>query len=221
MVNVFISHSKKDAELVKEIGYNFRTVDITPMFMEFTPESEPPYKKIEENINISDAVFLFLTQNVKSSDYTSNWISFEVGLAKRSNKSLFVIEDANNKVPFPIPYLTDYILYEPTKIEDWEKIRMILQKLKQIVEKNKLIISLAVGGAALGGLSNEKDRIRGILTGGFAGLVLGGIINSLRYAIQVNSVRIKCPKCKLEFNFYSRFTNFSCPSCRTNLKFGV
>lgn len=219
-MDVFISHSKKDGELVGVIDHNFKTVDITPLFMEFTPESKPPYTKIEENLNLSAAIFLFLTQNIKSSDYTQNWISFEVGLAKKSNKPLFVIEDANNKVHFPVPYLTDYILYEQTKIEDWQKIHNVLRKLKENVEKNKLIISLTVGGALVGGLTDKKDGARGMLLGSFTGLVLGGIINALIQSIPVESTRVKCPDCKLEFNFYSRFNDFPCPSCRINLKFG-
>lgn len=222
MVNVFISHSKEDKELVGIIDQNFRSVGVTPLFMEFTPESEPPpYKKIEGNIDISSAVFLFLTQNVKFSDYTQNWILFEVGLAKKSNKPLFIMEDVNNKVHFPVPYLTDYVLYEPTKIQDWQEIQKILRKLKLDTENKELLRNLAIGGAIIGGITDEKDRIRGVLVGGFAGSVLGGIICALKEPIQLNPIRVRCFKCKIEFNLYSRFREFPCPSCRTDLRFGV
>lgn len=219
MVYVFISHSKKDVDLVRTIDLNFRSVGIAPLFMEFTPESEPPYEKIEENINISDAVFLFLTQNVKSSDHTQNWVSFEIGLAKKSNKPLFVVEDVNNKVHFPVPYLTDYILYEPTEIGDWQTIQKILQKIKQTIENNKLLIGLTVGGAVLGGLLS-KGRVSGVLAGGFVGLALGGILIALNEAASADSIKTECPRCSITFNFYSRFKSFPCPSCRIELKFG-
>jgi DNA-directed RNA polymerase subunit RPC12/RpoP len=29
--------------------------------------------------------------------------------------------------------------------------------------------------------------------------------------------KIKCPKCRIEFNLYSKFSEFSCPSCRTKI----
>lgn len=221
MVYVFISHSKKDRELVRIIDLNFRSVGITPLFMEFMPERKPPYKKIENNVNISSAIFLFLTQNVKSSDFTQNWISFEVGLAKKANKSLFVVEDVNSKVHFPVAYLTDYILYEATQIEDWQNIQRILQNINQAIENNKLILGFTIGGAVLGALADEKDRVGGGLIGGFAGLILGGILTSLNAVAKVSSVRVRCPnsKCGIEFNYYSKFKKFQCPSCRTELQF--
>jgi hypothetical protein len=218
MFYVFISHSKKDTELVEIINHNFRSMDVVPLFMEFAPESEPPYKKIEEHIKLSDAVFLFLTQNVVSSDYTKNWISFEVGLAKASNKPVFVIEDFNGKINFPVPYLTDYILYEPTKIEDWTNLRKILQKLKRVVENNRSLLGLTGLGAILGGLIDQEDRLRGILIGSIGGAIFAGILNALTPAVSVDPTRIKCAKCGIEFNLYSRARLFPCPSCRTELR---
>jgi len=217
MVNVFISHSRKDKELIRAIDDIFRSVDVTPLFMEFTPESKPPYKKIEENVTKSNAVFLFLTENVISSEYTKNWISFEGGLAKKANKELFVVEDVNNRIHFPVSYVTDYILYEPTEIGDWRTIQKILQNIKQIIENNKLIVGLTIGGAILGGLDTKK--IDGAFVGGFAGLILGGILTSLDRAAGADSIKVKCPQCGIEFNFYSRFGSFPCPSCRIELKF--
>ena len=217
MVYVFISHSKKDTELVKIINHNFRSVDVVPLFMEFTPESEPLYKKIEENVDLSEAVFLFLTPNVISSDYTKNWITFEVGLAKKANKPVFVVEDFISKVHFPVPYLTDYVLYEPAKVEDWIGLQKILQKIKRVVEDNKLLLGLTGAGAILGGLIDRS--IRGILIGGMAGMIFAGILNALQSPIRVNSIRTKCTKCGIEFNFYSKFSVFPCPSCRTELRF--
>jgi|GEM_PF-1043227 len=217
MVYVFISHSRKDTELVEIINYNFRSEGVVPLFMEFTPESEPPYKKIEENVKSSNAVFLFLTQNVISSDYTKNWISFEVGLAKAFNKPAFVIEDFNNKIHFPVPYLTDYVLYDPTKIEDWINLRRILQGIKQVVESNTLLLGLTGLGAILGGLIDRDDRIRGILIGGLGGAIIAGIIVAIKASAPATPFKIKCPKCRIEFNLYSKFSEFSCPSCRTKI----
>ena len=187
--------------------------------MEFTPESKPPYKKIDENINLSNAIFLFLTQNVISSEYTKNWISHEMALAKAANKPVFVVEDFNNNIHFPVPYLTDYVLYEPTKVEDWTNLQKILRKIKQVAENNKLLSGFTGAGAVLGGLTNQQNIVEGILTGGACGMIFGGIVNALNPPISVNSIKTKCENCGIEFNFYSKFKAFQCPSCRTELEF--
>jgi len=217
MINVFISHSRKDAELVKVINNNFILAGCKPAFMEFTPQSKPPFKKIEENVSSADAVFLFLTENVKASDYTQNWISFEVGLAKKSRKPLYIVEDAHNKIHFPVPYLTDYILYEPTKIQDWLLIAKILKKLEKTIEKAKLPFALVFFGGSIGVLADNKKIIQNMLIGGAAGYILSGLINSLIPNEQPNAIKLICPKCKIDFNLYTRFISFPCPSCRTAL----
>ena len=52
-----------------------------------------------------------LGQNVNHSIYTQNWIAFEVGLACAMDKQVWVFEQKGSSVNFPIPYVTDYVLY--------------------------------------------------------------------------------------------------------------
>lgn len=208
MIKIFISHSKKDVNLVNRIQTNLRNVGIEPVIEEFTSETRPPYVKIYNDMLTSQASFLLLTPNVKITDYTQNWISYEVGLAHCMNKRVFVFEQYNQEIHFPIPYLTDYIIYDPTFASDWQKIQKIAKSLEQTPMLANIIIMGLLGAIVAG----EKKRLEGAIIGGLAGVALtpkqdAGIVN-----------KVQCPKCGITFDFYSNLKNFSCPSCRIKLQ---
>ena len=56
-------------------------------------------------------MFLLLGPKIRKSIYTQNWIAFEVGLSCALGKRVWVFEQMHSKIDFPIPYLTDYLLY--------------------------------------------------------------------------------------------------------------
>jgi hypothetical protein len=91
-----------------------------PIIEEFIPESDKkpiPHNEIQEKLSRSDVVFLFLTDNILASDYTKNWVAFEVGLARQSQKRVFVFERQGTPIPYPIPYVTDYMIFDPKRSE--------------------------------------------------------------------------------------------------------
>jgi hypothetical protein len=54
-----------------------------------------------------------LGPNTAFTEYTRNWIAFEVGLAAaHDSKNIWVFEPSNENVQFPIPYLHHYVLYD-------------------------------------------------------------------------------------------------------------
>ncbi|MFL6399847.1 MAG: hypothetical protein ACJ71P_04695 [Nitrososphaeraceae archaeon] len=52
-----------------------------------------------------------------SSQYTHNWISFEVGVAAGCGKPIWVFEELDSFVRFPVPFVTDYAQFTPGNIE--------------------------------------------------------------------------------------------------------
>jgi len=93
----------------------------TPIIEEFIPEElkEPiPYEEIRKNIQLSNAVFLFLTDEIVRTEYTRNWVIYEVGLASERQIPLFVFERKGFPIPYPIPYVTDFMLFDPHSIDD-------------------------------------------------------------------------------------------------------
>ena len=121
---VFVSHSRYDKQ---EKEFFAKTIDNTqllrPLFME------------NENLNNQNAG-LIIRNNILSNDckclvvlignrilfppgynfsFTHNWVGFEVGVASCANKPIIVfeedLENLNDIVPFPIPFLNHYVRY--------------------------------------------------------------------------------------------------------------
>lgn len=63
MATIFISHSKRDEDLVTDIAKVLRNIGHTPIIEEFIPEEEKepvPYEEIRKNVSLSQYMFLFL-----------------------------------------------------------------------------------------------------------------------------------------------------------------
>lgn len=213
MATIFISHSKRDIELVKVIDFNLRGVGITPILKEFTPESKPPYADIDAGIARSDAVFTFLTRNVKVTDHTQNWVTHEITTAHNLNKPTYIIEDRNNPVHFPIPKLKNYILYDQTSIGDWT----LIQNIASLIKRNTDIFLGTLAAGVAGALLFKKNRVAGFV----GGAALGGILLAVTLPeaqLRTPSV-ITCPKCGIVFNLYTNLNLdcLYCPSCRVML----
>ncbi len=215
---IFISHSKDDSGLVQLIDHNFRQIDIIPILEEYSPESDPPYAKIERDIMNSLAVFVFLTQNTKMTDYTQNWVTFEITKATDLQKPTFVIEDINNPIHFPIPKLENYILYDPTKTEDWGLLQNIANRIKEQVESKKSPLLGALAGAIVGAVISEEDNVIGAVVGSILGGIFGALISNSSKPLR-KPYRFKCGGCGIVFNFYTNMSieSLDCPSCRTKI----
>ena len=121
---VFISHSRHDPNLsfFKEI---FAILPTESKWMELENIEPPPSLSIRREINESDAVFVLLSEELVDLQHTSNWVSFEVGLAANHNLSedasgnnkekqrldVWVFEPLDKDIAFAVPYLTHYMRY--------------------------------------------------------------------------------------------------------------
>ncbi len=77
--------------------------------------------------NESEAVIVLLGRNLENPpsptpNYTHNWVNFEVGVAAGCHKPVWVLEDYEQSIKFPIPYVTDYVQY---KVGNPEHLRVI------------------------------------------------------------------------------------------------
>ena len=206
MTTVFISHSRRDRELIKSITSALTNVDITPIIEEFIPEKkkEPvPYKEIRKKIRFSNAVFLFLTDNIMMTEHTKNWIIFEDGIAAASGKQLFLFERKGIPLEYPVPYLTDYMIFDKKSMKDLLRIQSISKRLKSY---------FSVEEGLLTSTSIPYDS---------AGMVLWGLYSIFKISRkskvlkQLGLVRVECPRCKVGFYYYSpKHSPFLCPACR-------
>ncbi|NIP61282.1 MAG: TIR domain-containing protein [Nitrosopumilaceae archaeon] len=204
MTTIFISHSKRDEELVLNVKRILENVGHTPIIEEFVPPNEQstiPYEEIRTNVENSGFVFLFLTDNVVKTEYTKNWVIYEVGVASANSKRIFVFERIGNPIPYPIPHVTDYALFDPNKTDNI----LGIQSLAKNLDKFRKDILTAGGGALVGSLFGPL----GMLVGAGLGFLLGPKDDP--------PPTVQCPHCSVSFNYYSDITQFNCPCCRKGI----
>ena len=207
MATIFISHSKKDEKLIRDVKEFLENVGHTPIIEEFIPaekQDDIPHKEISKNVEKSSVMMLFLTDNVVMTPYTRSWITYEVGLAKGRSVRLFVFERLGDPISFPIPYLTDYALFDMNQTKDI----LELQKITKNLGKVRKDIQTAAGGAAVGSVFGPA----GIIAGALLGYILG--------PKQPKPPVARCDACHITFNYYSTHKRFCCPSCRQEINLG-
>lgn len=214
-MKVFISHSSKNTELVNRVQRALRNVSVDPLFAEFEPDEFPPFRKIERMMRSSEAAFLLLTPEIKATEHTQNWVSYEVGLAQAFDKNLYVFEKRNRTQRFPVPYLTHYYLYDPSKSTEIS----VLEEAASEVEESRKVGSW-FPGMIIGALLGAPFGRRGMLAGGTAGATIGKIADEGQASYTIN---VKCPheRCKIEFKLFAELFDgftFNCPSCRQKMK---
>ena len=114
MVTLFISHSRYD-EAIRDYFSNIigSTEGVDHVLMEFELEGQYPGQRIVEKMAqpATKALFVLLGPGLTRSQYTVNWVTFEVGLAAALHKDIWVFEQFNDDIHFPVPYVDHYVLY--------------------------------------------------------------------------------------------------------------
>jgi hypothetical protein len=75
-------------------------------------------------------------ENPPSPQFTHNWVNFEVGVAAGCKKPVWVFEDYKEFINFPVPYVTDYCLYD---LDSVEHIQFIGDRFKTLYINNVII----------------------------------------------------------------------------------
>lgn len=196
--------------MIREIKLLLENIGITPIIEEFidaTKKKPIPWKEIYSNIYSSKAVYLFLTEEVVATEHTKNWVIFECGLASALGKQLFLFEREGAMFKYPIPYVTDYMIFEKELTGDILKIQKISKHLKKYYSvEETLISSFPLGHPVYDSVSS---------------LFLYSLYYSVRARGKQKKLKalgvkkVNYPECNTNFYYYSPEKNpFSCPSCR-------
>jgi len=187
-MEAFISHSRKDKELVNRIYKTCSRARITPNIAEFEEMEEGKLnaQDIASMIRRSRLFILFLTSNAMESIYNQNWITYEVafahGMKTTSTRAVDIyIFEPFDQLEFPIPYLDYYILYDPYEDPHWEYIK--------------------------GLLTSERDYWSSIFP------ALWGI-ERLTY----EGTLVECSECNTRYTLLSNVEVFLCPTCRRSVR---
>ena len=106
MAQIFVSHSQYDKDIRASFDAIFARTGVKSVCMEFEQIYPPAWQEIKNAITASETVFLLLGPKIRKSIYTQNWIAFEVGLSCAFGKRVWVFEQMDSKIDFPIPYVT-------------------------------------------------------------------------------------------------------------------
>jgi len=130
MVSVFVSHSKHDAHLRKYFSEIFTNIGLRAKFMEWEDlKGKYAGHEISRMIRAgfftahdTAAVFVLLGESLEqpptnTPEFTHNWVTFEVGAAAGCIKPVWVFEEFDKFIKFPIPYVTDYAQYNLDDVE--------------------------------------------------------------------------------------------------------
>jgi hypothetical protein len=208
MAQIFVSHSRRDKDIIHFFLEAFAGTKVKPLLEEL--EQEPPVgvtaEKIEQDIQSSNAVFLLLSENVENLKHTRDWMNWECGTAK--NKDMWVFEpfESLGRIMVVVPRLNHYVLFE--RSHEWRK---HLRSIIQSYDDSHVIPTLAAttGGGAL---LSEKDRGSGAAVGFAVGLA-GLLFHSMsRPSLGID---VRCWKCCSNYKVH-RFGNFRCVVCNAD-----
>ena len=207
MAKVFISHSKNDMELISNIATMLKNVDESPVVMEYFSRSakdSPNWSLIRKHVSESEYLMLFKTDNAIKSDYTKSWIIYEVGLAAAWKKRLFVFERKGPAIKFPIPYLTDYMIFDPERVKDFLRIQSIVAETRKFDGSSKPYKDM---------LAKQFIPMQMVVQS-FGGDLFG------KSAKASGAFEVACGRCRSRFRYYPSYETFpfNCPVCLTPIK---
>ena len=138
-------------------------------------------------------------------EHTKNWVIFEDGVAAATGKQLFLFERKGIPLKYPVPYLTDYMIFDEKNIMDLLKIQTISKQFKKyfsVKESEALIPPSPIPFDSFGAI------VWSIYT-------IFKILRKERITKKLGLFKIKCPRCESSFYYHSpQHTSFRCPSCR-------
>ena len=209
MAQIFVSHSQKDQDIIHFFLEAFAGTKVKPHLEEL--EKEVPTgvtaQKITSDIQLSNAVFVLLSETVEKLPHTRDWINWECGTA--NSKEIWVFEPAESlgRVRVVIPRFNHYVLFERTP--EWRK--YLLAIIDSYDDSHVLPTLAATTGS--GAVLSEKDRAAGAAIGLGAGLV--GLLLKSMFKPSFG-VPVRCWKCCANYRVHHAYGPFRCAVCNAD-----
>lgn len=121
-IQIFISHSSNDEELIGLIELAFYVSPIYPYFARLQQAGQDPAHKVVQEIGKSKAVFVVLTPNVFAKTETLFWVLFEIGIAMGKDRRVYAWIDEGCSVPECLKYVTDYQRFKSNDHKDCQRV---------------------------------------------------------------------------------------------------
>lgn len=118
MVDIFVSHSSADKDLVAVVQDAFEEVGVNGYFAEFKTEGKPIPEKLRDAIRSSQVVVVLWTHNVSNVQKTRDVVNAEIGEAHMAGKPVYVFREDGTEVPLMLQHITDYFTFTKTTVAD-------------------------------------------------------------------------------------------------------
>ena len=155
MVQVFVSHSSKDKDLVGVFHVAFGNLGVDAYFSEFETEAKPIPDKIRGAIRSSKLAVVLWTSSVSDVPATRDIVNSEIGEAHMADKPVLVFREEGVDVPLLVRYITDYYTFKrPDLAGALERLRAFIQKYRDEEEfwttAGEVVLIAAAIAAVLG-----------------------------------------------------------------------
>ncbi|KKM20182.1 hypothetical protein LCGC14_1648040 [marine sediment metagenome] len=220
---IFISHSRKDKEIVNFFGTILGSTRVKGVFKEIEGfKSEEEFQEIQKDIQNSSAIFILLGENVQNLYHTRDWVVWESAIASTSGTEIWIFEPLEllGKINVIFPHLNHYLIYKFD--QDYQKyIRDIIESYD---DADVLPATVAgsilggVGGTAIEALISKEAKLSGI--GTILGVGIVGVIASFMAdpsRKRPTGILIKCSECKNEYRIHMKIPKIRCPICNAIL----
>jgi hypothetical protein len=208
-MRVFLSHSRKDSELVARTKAALKILDTSAIALEDLPGSRTvndARQEIERQIRNSEIVFLLLTPNAVATMHTRTWIGHEVAVASGMGKELAVFQEPGVPPTWPVTYWSDLVVLST----DPGSRPIQLQRVVKVLKPSAAPAGGAAGGALAGAIFGPVGLVIGLIIGGAAGASV----------VPKKPPTLRCPKCSIPFRFWNPAGSaFYCPHCFKLLRY--
>lgn len=137
-MNVFISHSHKDKEIVRRLANDLRKYDLDIWLDEdFISPGDLWTDKINDSLDKSDVILVIMSHNTAESRYQTSEIAFAIASQRKNpaKRVIPVLIDKRAEVPF---FLKDILYCDLSSKDKYEQnLESLVQTLLKPIEPSK------------------------------------------------------------------------------------
>lgn len=202
---VFISHSRRDEELVDRIDRALDLVGYDTLIYEWEdiPDEEPDRDAIKRKMSECDACFVFPTPTVRGQEVTPAWLIAESSIAGDQNIPTAVFKEEGDSYEINFPYFDILVVYDRAELP-----LQLQERINELMKAQGNEAAGAIGGGLLGAAA--------IGTGGAA--LVGALLGAALSSGDDTAPQVQCPACECAFTFWGDSDAFRCPHCHTAME---
>jgi hypothetical protein len=201
---VFISHSRRDEELVDRIDRALDMVGYDTLVYEWEsiPEEEPDREAIKQKMSECDACFVFPTPTVREQKVTPAWLIAESSIAGDQNIPTAIFKEQGDSYEINFPYFDILVAYDRAELP-----LQLQERIEELMNAQGNEAAGAIGGGLLG--------VAAVGTGGAA--LVGALIGAAMSSSSDTAPQVQCPACECAFTYWGDSDEFHCPHCHTEM----